>query len=67
MTRDGNDNLGDRHASQTDGCDYAPVLSALEEQLTAVDRLGSGIAAAHLDAAIQQLRLDRIRTPSPAR
>ena len=34
------------------------VLAALEEQLAALDRLGAGIAAAHLDAAIQQLRRD---------
>jgi len=37
------------------------VLAALEQQLAALDRLGLHIAAAHLDAAIQQLRLDQAR------
>jgi hypothetical protein len=37
------------------------ILAALEQQLAALDRLGSHIAAAHLDAAIQQLRLDQAR------
>jgi len=32
------------------------ILAALEEQLAALDRIGSHIAAAHCDAAIQQLR-----------
>jgi hypothetical protein len=31
---------------------------ALEQQLDALDAMGAHIAAAHLDAAIQQLRLD---------
>lgn len=35
----------------------ASILAALEEQLGALDRIGAHIAAAHLDAAIQQLRL----------
>ena len=34
------------------------VLAALEEQLATLDRMGAHIAAAHLDAAIQQLRQD---------
>jgi hypothetical protein len=34
------------------------ALAALEEQLIVLDRLGTHIAAAHLDAAIQQLRRD---------
>ena len=37
------------------------ILAALEEQLAALDRIGSHIAAAHCDAAIQQLRLDHAR------
>jgi hypothetical protein len=36
------------------------ILAALEEQLAALDRIGAHIAAAHLDAAIQQLRLSGI-------
>jgi hypothetical protein len=35
----------------------ASILAALEEQLGALDRIGAHTAAAHLDAAIQQLRL----------
>ena len=34
------------------------ALAVLEEQLVVLDRLGTHIAAAHLDAAIQQLRRD---------
>ncbi|MEM8725360.1 MAG: hypothetical protein AAGE86_07550 [Pseudomonadota bacterium] len=37
----------------------APILAVLEGQLAQLDRLGAGIAAAHLDAAIQQLRIDQ--------
>jgi hypothetical protein len=39
-----------------------PILAALEQQLCRLDQLGAHIAAAHLDAAIQQLRLDQART-----
>jgi riboflavin synthase alpha subunit len=35
------------------------VLAALEQQLAALDRLGAHIAAAHVDAAIQQMRRDQ--------
>ncbi|MFM7405018.1 MAG: hypothetical protein ACKO1N_13225 [Erythrobacter sp.] len=38
-----------------------PSLAALEDQREALDRIGVHIAAAHLDAAIQQLRLDQAR------
>ncbi|RNJ62933.1 MAG: hypothetical protein EDM03_00330 [Porphyrobacter sp. IPPAS B-1204] len=37
------------------------VLTALEQQLAALDSLGAHIAAAHVDAAIQQLRADLAR------
>lgn len=37
------------------------IIAALEAQLTALDAMGARIAAAHLDAAIQQLRLDQAR------
>jgi hypothetical protein len=37
------------------------ILAALEQQLAALDGLGAHIAAAHLDAAIQQLRRDQVR------
>jgi hypothetical protein len=37
------------------------ILAALEEQLAALDQSGAWIAAAHLDCAIQQLRLDQVR------
>ena len=36
----------------------APVLTILETQLIELDRMGAAIAAAKLDAAIQQLRSD---------
>jgi hypothetical protein len=38
------------------------IIAALEQQLAALDRIGAHIAAAHLDAAIQQLRLEQART-----
>jgi hypothetical protein len=37
------------------------ILAALEHQLEALDLAGAHIAAAHVDAAIQQLRLDLTR------
>ncbi len=39
------------------------ILTALERQLAALDALGAHIAAAHVDAAIQQLRNDQVRKP----
>jgi hypothetical protein len=40
--------------------DVPRVLAALEQELANLDRMGAHIAAAHLDAAIQQLRLDQV-------
>jgi hypothetical protein len=37
------------------------ILAALEQQLAALDIIGAHIAAAHVDAAIQQLRVDLAR------
>lgn len=37
------------------------VLHNLEQQLAALDNLGAHIAAAHVDAAIQQVRGDLAR------
>ena len=37
------------------------VLAALEQQLVALDKLGAHIAAAHVDAAIHQLRRDQAK------
>jgi hypothetical protein len=37
------------------------IIGTLEQQLAELDGLALQIAAAHLDAAIQQLRLDRVR------
>lgn len=59
MDRDGKHELGERDTTPPDDRDYASTLSALEDQLSQLDRLGSWIAAAHVDAAIQQLRQDR--------
>ncbi|MEL6708576.1 MAG: hypothetical protein AAFP79_09850 [Pseudomonadota bacterium] len=38
---------------------YARILTTLETQLTALDDAGAHKAAAHLDAAIQQLHRDQ--------
>jgi hypothetical protein len=40
----------------------ANILATLEEQLAALDRMGAHIAAAHLDAAIQHLRLKQVNS-----
>jgi hypothetical protein len=40
------------------GADLTFVLAALEEQLAALDAMGLRIAAAHVSAAIEHLRLD---------
>ena len=40
--------------------EYARIARALENQLKKLDRAGAFKAAAHLDAAIQQLRRDRL-------
>jgi len=37
------------------------ILAALETQLAALDAIGAHLAAAHLDAAITQLRRDLAR------
>ncbi|MEL6529174.1 MAG: hypothetical protein AAGK01_06345 [Pseudomonadota bacterium] len=42
--------------------EIAPILTVLEQQLASLDRIGATIAAAHLDAAIQQLRIDQARS-----
>jgi hypothetical protein len=49
--------------SPTAPCDSGAnaILAALEQQLAALDALGAHIAAAHVDAAIQQLRRDLAR------
>lgn len=48
----------DNHSSDALGDNgVGSILAALEEQLAALDRIGAYIAAAHLDAAIQQLRV----------
>jgi hypothetical protein len=43
------------------GTDAHHIIAVLEQQLAALDKRGAHIAAAHLDAAIQQLRLDCAR------
>ena len=42
------------------GHSLAPIVQALETQLGTLDRLGAHIAAAHIDAAINQLRRDQV-------
>lgn len=59
MERDGKHILSDSEATQVGNCGVTPVLSVLEQQLVRLDQMGASLAAAHLDAAIQQLRLDQ--------
>ena len=49
------ENLATNAPRNTEAC---AILAALEVQLAALDDLGARIAAAHVDAAIQQLRRD---------
>ncbi|MBU2588742.1 MAG: hypothetical protein KJ872_11585 [Alphaproteobacteria bacterium] len=41
--------------------DLPHIITILENQLAALDRMGAHIGAAHLDAAIQHLRLAQTR------
>jgi len=52
--------LTDRNSARSPCEQYARILSALEHQLAELDRAGANKAAAHLDAAIQQLRRDQM-------
>lgn len=54
--------LNDPELHRPDNSGTAAILAELEKQLEALDRLGLHIAAAHLDAAIQQLRTDIARS-----
>lgn len=45
--------------SEPPTADVQAILAALELQLAALDRIGARIAAAHCDAAIEQLRRDQ--------
>lgn len=38
--------------------EIAPIILTLEAQLSHLDRIGAFIAAAHIDAAINKLRVD---------
>ncbi|MFM7350349.1 MAG: hypothetical protein ACKO01_12830 [Erythrobacter sp.] len=50
--------MDERSTATPDALRVVEILSVLEQQLAALDTLGVHIAAAHLDAAIQQLRKD---------
>ncbi|WP_301749563.1 hypothetical protein [uncultured Erythrobacter sp.] len=51
-------NLENLTSPAAERIDVSSAIATLELQLSVLDRLGAHIAAAHLDAAIQQLRLD---------
>jgi len=53
--------LDNINAAAPDKSGLPEVIAALEQQLATLDRLGVHLAAAHLDAAIQQLRQDQAR------
>ena len=56
--------LDDGEAISRKAAEIVPILAVLEKQLVELDRLGAMVAAAHLDAAIQHLRLDCFGTLS---
>jgi hypothetical protein len=51
-------NLNEHKTATHTGSGIAYVMAILEQQLARLDAIGYRIAAAHLDAAIQQLRND---------
>jgi len=53
--------LDNTAASAPDLSGLPRVIAALEDQLAELDRMNLHIGAAHLDAAIQQLRLEQTR------
>ncbi|TAD73109.1 MAG: hypothetical protein EAY70_12840 [Sphingomonadales bacterium] len=53
--------LEDKDISELADPELQTVLCVLEHQLAALDRRGARMAAAHLDAAIEQLRRDAAR------
>ena len=54
------------HNPDETGDAFAHIVAALESQIDQLDAIGAHIAAAHVDAAIQQLRFDGLRRKLPA-
>lgn len=54
--------MTDAHTTKLDRTAIPEILRALEAQLVEMDRIGARIAAAHLDAAILQLRRDLLQS-----
>lgn len=54
-------------ASQAGVTVFTPIVSKLESQVAELDAMGAHVAAAHLDAAIHQLRLDGMAAKLNAR
>lgn len=52
---------GGKRLAGSQGDAFAPIVEALETQIMQLDALGAHIAAAHLDAAIHQLRFEDLR------
>lgn len=50
--------MSERSITALNGQTSRRVVNILEEQLAALDLAGASVAAVHLDAAIQQLKLD---------
>lgn len=46
------------HPASSGAVSLRSVLASLEEQLAALDKLGARVAAAHVSAAVEHLRLD---------
>ena len=49
------------------GTVFSPIVTQLESQVAQLDAMGAHVAAAHVDAAIQQLRFDGIQAVEKAR
>lgn len=55
------------HVSQAGASVFTPILNTLESQVAQLDAMGAHVAAAHLDAAIHQLRFDGLVAQQNAR
>lgn len=54
----GTETVPDDVQAPGDEASLKSVLAALEQQLTALDALGALVAAAHVSAAVEHLRID---------
>jgi hypothetical protein len=57
----GTETVPDDVAASCEDASLNTVLAALEQQLAVLDALGARVAAAHVSAAVEHLRLDALQ------